>query len=184
MSEFILRFLVKICAPTVYDRYRSFLVKIKVQKYRERGIPLSFVSQGGYDFEIGGDISRFSFHRTSHIKSNTFIECTGGVTIGRHFHPGRGLTIFSTNHNYLSSERIPYDDVSIVLPVIIEDFVWCGANVTILPGVTIGEGAVIGAGSVVTKDVPACAVVGGNPAKILKYRDVDLFNKLKFEGRY
>lgn len=48
--------------------------------------------------------------------------------------------------------------------------VWTGMDVTILPGVTIGDGAVIGAASVVTKDVPPYAIVGGNPAKVLKYR--------------
>ncbi|MDE6574416.1 MAG: acyltransferase [Muribaculaceae bacterium] len=48
------------------------------------------------------------------------------------------------------------------------DRVWIGANVTILPGVTVGEGAVIAAGAVVTKNVPARTVVGGVPAKILK----------------
>lgn len=53
-------------------------------------------------------------------------------------------------------------------PIIIQDKVWIGFNVIILKGVTIGEGAVVGAGSVVTKDVPAWAVVGGNPAVILK----------------
>lgn len=44
-----------------------------------------------------------------------------------------------------------------------------GANATLLPGVTIGEGAMIGAGSVVTKDIPAYAVVIGNPAKVIRY---------------
>ncbi|MDF4871919.1 acyltransferase, partial [Vibrio parahaemolyticus] len=44
-----------------------------------------------------------------------------------------------------------------------------GANSTILPGVTIGENAMVGAGSVVTKDVPARAIVVGNPAKIIRY---------------
>ena len=52
--------------------------------------------------------------------------------------------------------------------------VWIGMNVCVLPGVKIGNGAVIGAGSVVTKDVPAYAIVAGNPAKIIKYRFSDL----------
>ena len=68
--------------------------------------------------------------------------------------------------------------------ITIKDFVWLGANVTIVPGITIGEGAVVGAGSVVTKDVPDCAVVGGNPAKILKYRNKEKFYDLKKQGKY
>jgi maltose O-acetyltransferase len=53
-----------------------------------------------------------------------------------------------------------------------------------VPGITIGEGVVIGAGSVVTKDVPDYAIIGGNPAKILKYRDIEMFKKLKEEKKY
>ena len=48
---------------------------------------------------------------------------------------------------------------------------WLGLNVTICPGVTIGEYAVVGAGAVVTKDVPAYAVVGGVPAKVIRMLD-------------
>lgn len=54
--------------------------------------------------------------------------------------------------------------------IIIKNDVWIGTNCTFLDGITIGNGAVIAAGSVVTKDVPAYAIVGGNPAKIIKYR--------------
>ena len=53
-------------------------------------------------------------------------------------------------------------------PVIIKKNVWIGENVVIMPGVTIGENAIIGANAVVTKDVPANAVVGGNPARVIK----------------
>lgn len=52
--------------------------------------------------------------------------------------------------------------------IIVEDEVWIGANVTILPGVHIGKCSVIGAGSVVTKDVPSYSIVAGVPAKIIK----------------
>ena len=51
----------------------------------------------------------------------------------------------------------------------VEDDVWIGARAIILPGVTVHEGAVVGAGSVVTKDVPAHAVVVGNPARVIRY---------------
>lgn len=52
--------------------------------------------------------------------------------------------------------------------VIIENDVWCGANVTILKGVTIGRGSIIAAGSVVTKDVPPYSIAGGLPCKVIK----------------
>lgn len=55
-------------------------------------------------------------------------------------------------------------------PVYIEDDVWIGYRVTILPGVKIGKGAIVGAGAIVTKDVPENAIVGGNPARVIKYR--------------
>ena len=55
-------------------------------------------------------------------------------------------------------------------PIKVEDEVWIGINSLILSGVTLSKGAVIAAGSVVTRDVPPYAVVGGNPAKVIKYR--------------
>ncbi len=55
-------------------------------------------------------------------------------------------------------------------PIIIEDEVWIGFGATILSGVKIGKGAIIAAGSIITKDVPPYAIMGGNPAKLIKYR--------------
>ncbi len=58
------------------------------------------------------------------------------------------------------------------LPLIIEHNVWIGLNSIILPQAkSIGEGAIVGAGSIVAKSIPAGAIVAGNPAKIIKYRD-------------
>ena len=63
--------------------------------------------------------------------------------------------------------------------IVVQDDVWIGYGTTVLSGVTIGQGAVIAAGSVVTKDVPAYAIVGGVPAKIIKYRfDKEIVKKL------
>jgi len=62
--------------------------------------------------------------------------------------------------------------------------VWLGDRVLILPGVTISEGAVIQAGSVVVRDVPYCAIVGGAPAKVFKYRDIEHYEALKKESKY
>ncbi|MGL5963171.1 MAG: CatB-related O-acetyltransferase [Fusobacteriaceae bacterium] len=55
-------------------------------------------------------------------------------------------------------------------PIVVEDDVWIGTDALILSGVTIGQGAIVGAGSFVIKDVPPYSIVGGNPAKVIKYR--------------
>lgn len=166
------------------DKWSALVARLRVRRYRSRGIPLTFVSQGGYDFCIAGDLSRFEIDPTSHIKSGTFIECSGGVRIGRYFHPGRGLTIFSTIHNYRSDRMIPYDEIDLPGPVVIEDCVWVGANVSILPGITIGEGAVVAMGAVVTRNVPAGTLVAGSPARVIGQRDMEVYNRLKAMGRF
>lgn len=184
IRSIIVSFLTKLHIDKLGRLWRGLIVDVKIQRYAKQGLQLRFVHQGTSEFEIMGSLDQFSIDPTSHIKSDTFIETSGGVVIGKYFHPGRGLTIFSTNHNYENPSRIPYDDTNISGPVIIEDFVWCGANVTILPGVTIGEGAVIAGGSVVTKDVEPLSIVGGNPARVLKYRDYEIFHSLKDRGLF
>lgn len=119
-----------------------------------------------------------------HIQFGCRLFAEGGlIHIGRGTILAHGVEVFTRNHNYDSQDLkyIPYDERFVEKPVFIGEYVWIGANVIILPGVTIEDGAVIGAGSVVTKDIPTCAVVGGNPAKILKYRDIAVFNKLKVQ---
>lgn len=81
-------------------------------------------------------------------------------------------------------EEIKYADSEKKVHVNIGNDVWIGAFVRILGGVNIGDGAVIGAGSVVVKDVPPYAIVGGNPAKIIRYRfseeDIAFLENLKW----
>lgn len=63
--------------------------------------------------------------------------------------------------------------------IVVKDDVWIGTNAIICSGVTIGQGAIVAAGAVVTKDVEPYAIVGGNPAKVIKYRfEKDLRNRL------
>lgn len=171
-----------------FDLIVDFILKARTQvrllRYKRRGVVINFIPQGGYELMIAGDIRKFEIHSTSHLKSDTFIECSGGVKIGRYFHVGRGLTIFSSNHNFLSDEAIPYDETDISKPVEIGDCVWIGANVSIVPGVTIGEGAIVGMGAVVTRDVPVGAIVGGNPANVIGYRDMETYARLMHEGKF
>ena len=68
--------------------------------------------------------------------------------------------------------------------VIIKDNVWFGNNVIVTGNITIGEGAIIAVGAVVTKNVPDFAIVGGNPARIIKYRDKDHYLSLKAQNKF
>lgn len=95
----------------------------------------------------------------------------GPLEIGSNVMMGPEVRIMTSKHNTSRTDipmRLQGD-----LPkqkVTIGDDVWIGARVIIMPGITIGSGSILGAGAVVTKNVPEFAVVGGVPAKILKYR--------------
>ncbi len=129
------------------------------------------------------ELENVSIGRGTSIHS-AFIQGLGGVTIGEYVHFGRNLSIYSANHRFEGAEAIPYDSVVVKKPVRIESYVWVGANVSINPGVTIGEGAIVALGSVVTRDVPPMAIVGGNSAKVIRYRNVDEFRELKKKGKF
>lgn len=114
-----------------------------------------------------------------HIGHNACIDAAGGINIGDGVIMAPNVTIYTRSHNFdINLKALPFDDVMLCGEVNIGNYVWIGAGVIILPGVTIQEGAVIGAGSVVAKNVPRGAVVAGNPAKILKYRNLDEYDKL------
>ena len=105
----------------------------------------------------------------------------GGIFIGEGTIFAHDVQVFARNHMYDAPDLryIPYDERFIEKPVTIGKYVWIGAGAMIMAGVTVGEGAVVSAGAVVTKDVPECAVVGGNPAKVIKYRDKNMYTRLK-----
>lgn len=88
------------------------------------------------------------------------------MTIGDRVLFGTGVSLITATHETsLQSRR---DNVEYAEPITIGDDCWFGANVTVLPGVTIGRGCTIGAGSVVTKDVPEYSVAMGVPARVVR----------------
>jgi len=97
------------------------------------------------------------------------------VSIGDYVMIGEDSLFIGNGHNYDKID-IPIGEQGSKekTPLIIEDDVWIGMRVIILPGCKkIGKGVIVGAGSVVTKDIPDYAIVGGNPARIIRYRKAD-----------
>lgn len=120
-----------------------------------------------------------------HFHSNGLTIMGGGnVLIGRYFHSGSNCKIRLGSHDYDHGNAIPYGEKYDSKNVEIGDFVWLGSDVIICGNVKIGTGAIIAMGAVVVKDVPNYAIVGGNPAKVIKYRDIDHFNRLLKECKF
>jgi maltose O-acetyltransferase len=103
------------------------------------------------------------------IGRDAFIGSGADITIGNKVLMGPDVMIFAVNHEI--RRELPIIDQDFKADaIIIEDDVWIGARCIILPGVTISKGAVLAAGSVINRNIPEYAIVGGIPAKILKYR--------------
>lgn len=95
----------------------------------------------------------------------------GRIIVGNYVQTGANVMMFAFNHCMEISNIPMIEQDYLDGDIIIEDDVWIGAGSIILPGVKIGKGAVIASNAVVNKDVPEYAIVGGVPAKILKYRN-------------
>lgn len=120
-----------------------------------------------------------------YIGEGTKIYAQGKVTIKSGTILADTVDIRTANHYYdgIELNMLPFDEKVLVSSVSIEENVWIASHVLILPGITIGEGAIVAAGAVVTKDVPAFAVVGGNPARVIKYRDEKRYDELKRQNK-
>jgi len=99
----------------------------------------------------------------------------GTCTIGRYVMMGTDVVILTRNHAFDRTD-IPMMEQGFEEehPVVIGNDVWIGDRVIILPGVTVGDGSILATGAVVTRDVPAHAIVGGVPARIIKMRNANV----------
>jgi maltose O-acetyltransferase len=156
--------------PVSYDRFgrlakklRYFLTKNFIQ---ECGINVN-IEKGatfGSDLIIG---------ENSGIGINA--QISSNVKIGRNVMMAPEVLILTSNHNFDSLNKTMIEQGSgETKQVVIEDDVWIGQRTIILPGVTIAKGTVVGAGSVVTKSFPENSVIAGNPAKVIKTRNMEL----------
>ena len=104
------------------------------------------------------------------------------IKIGNNVMVGPRVSFYTAGHPIDPQIRI--EELEFGLPITVEDNVWIGGSATILPGVTIGKNSIIAAGAVVTKDVAANTIVGGNPAQLIRAineEDNHYWNKKKEE---
>lgn len=151
--------------------YRGLVSRIYRARFARYGRNFSFDPFGVYSFESisVGDNVNLGYRPT-------LIAARSKIVIGDNVMFGPEVTIRGGNHRVdivgkpmiavSDDEKRPEDDPGVV----IQDDVWVGTRAIILAGVTIGRGAVVAAGALVTKDVPQYAIVGGNPAKLIRMR--------------
>ena len=163
-------------------------------------VRLLMVSYSAQFKQVGKDVifnpvsSVFSY-KTIELGSHVFIGgkawFSGEIYIGNYVMFGPSVSILGGDHEYKSLEKPMFfvkENAERCAPIIIEDDVWIGENVTILKGTIIKRGAIVAAGSVVNKDVDEFSIVGGVPAKCLaqRFNDEEIkkyINNLK-QGNY
>lgn len=158
---------------------KDFLKRRKLNKAWRKLNPLNSTSVTIFDnnikslenIKVGnftyGDIKPFIFNHDYYLRIGSFCSIAPDVSfVLSGDHHINHLTTFPFYSKIIDdrNEAISKGDIEIA------DDVWIGVGAIILSGVKIGQGAIVGAGAVVTKDVPAYAIVGGNPAKVIKYR--------------
>jgi maltose O-acetyltransferase len=109
---------------------------------------------------------------------------TGSLTIGAYTHFGFHVTILTADHRYEGATEIPYDGERVARPVTIGTACWFGDQVVVAPGTELGDGCVVAAGSVVAGRFEPYSVVAGAPARVVKTRDAEHFERLRSEGRF
>lgn len=107
-----------------------------------------------------------------HFGDFAHISACNGIEIGDNLLTGRNVMITDNSHGTFEQVQLEISPLDRPLvskgKVVIGKNVWLGANVSVMPDVTIGDGAIVAANSAVTKDVPPFTMVGGVPAKIIK----------------
>jgi maltose O-acetyltransferase len=114
---------------------------------------------------------RLTIGRSTKVLNKVILDASGGLCIGENTQIGFESIVLTSSHRFDDPTRPIVTQGMKHEAVIIGSDVWLGARVIVLPGVTIGDHAIVGAASVVTKDVLTWAIVAGNPARLIRYRE-------------
>jgi len=165
----------------LYYRIRKYWFRYLLKRLKFKYFGKNIKVRGNFRW---GHVDNLEIHNNVVIGENSFINAHGGIVIKSGVITGPDIMIFSVNHLYETDKCLPFDEDLVYKKVVIGENCWIGGRVFILPGVELGEGCVVAGGSVVTKSFPPLSVIGGNPAKLIKYRDAEKYNAAKMKCKY
>jgi maltose O-acetyltransferase len=119
-----------------------------------------------------------------YIGPRTELLGRGGLNICSHTIISSDVVIMTSIHRYQGAAMLPYDEVELLRSVTIGIGAWIGMRAIVLPGVVLGDGCVVGAGAVVTKSWEDGSIIAGNPACLIKRRDMSEFRRLAASGQW
>lgn len=169
-------------------------IKYLIAKIIYKGIathlPSSYIKMNDFSYKLRNILAKYilaycgeniSIGRHAIISNKVYLgtnsgignncELYGEIHIGDNVLMAPEVIMYTVNHNYQKNKLILEQGVDDEKPIFIGNDVWIGRRCMIMPGCHIGDGVVIGAGAVVTKDIPPFAIIGGVPARIIKFRD-------------
>ena len=145
---------------TIFSKVRCLLIKHFLKEFGEENrVGSDVYFGGGEDVEIGSFCQINKGSNLVNVLVGNYVMIAPDV-----------IFLFQTHDTDKIDTPMACQGKTVHKQSIIEDDVWIGQRAIIMPGLKIGKGSIVGAGAVVTRDVPPYAVVGGVPAKVIKYR--------------
>lgn len=139
------------------EKREAVLAKLLPNKEKDVSILAPFYADYGVNCIIG---------EGTFINHGAYLMDCAPIKIGKHCFIGPNCGMYTATHAFIEEQRNM--GLEKANPITLEDNVWLGGDVTILPGVTIGKGSIIGAKSLVNKDIPPNVIAAGNPCKVIR----------------
>lgn len=139
------------------EKREAVLAKLLPNKEKDVSILAPFYTDYGVNCIIG---------EGTFINHGAYLMDCAPIKIGKHCFIGPNCGMYTATHAFIEEQRNM--GLEKANPITLEDNVWLGGDVTILPGVTIGKGSIIGAKSLVNKDIPPNVIAAGNPCKVIR----------------
>lgn len=156
----------KAWAKRIFHIRNLLRIIVKNSRLTNKGAEIGYLSVVGTT-DIHGNLSKLKIGKECFIGSNVHIALHDNVTLGNNVVINDGCKLLTGSHD-INCPNWSH----VKAPITIEDYAWIATSAILLPGVTIGRGAVVAAGAVVSKSIPPYHVAAGNPARLVKEREL------------